>query len=81
MTDGLRERRVGGITIRIDRTLCVGFGDCVEGAPRAFKLEDDDVVAFTEPESEDEQTLILACESCPVDALAVLDSKGNQIIP
>ena len=40
------ERQVGGLRIRIDRGLCVGFGDCVEAAPEAFRLDGEGVVVF-----------------------------------
>jgi len=75
------ERRVGGLRIRIDRSLCVGFGDCVEAAPAAFRLGGDDVVAFVEPESVEREQLVAACDACPVDALAVWDETGAQIVP
>ncbi len=38
------ERTVGDLTVRVDRTLCVGFGDCVQEAPEAFRLDEEDVV-------------------------------------
>ena len=44
------ERQVGVLRIRIDRGLCVGFGDCIEAAPEAFRLDGENVVVFTEPE-------------------------------
>jgi ferredoxin len=75
------ERRVEGLRIRIDRGLCVGFGDCVEGAPEAFRLDDENVVVFTEPERVERQRLLAACDACPVDAITVWDEKGSQIVP
>ncbi len=35
------ERQVGDLIIRIDRTLCVGFGDCIEAAAEAFVLDEE----------------------------------------
>lgn len=35
------ERVAGDLTIRIDPTLCVAFGDCVEAAPEAFVIDAD----------------------------------------
>jgi ferredoxin len=65
----------------IDRTLCVGFGDCVAAAPEAFALGDDDVVVFLAPGSVNPLQLIRACASCPVDALMVFDEEGNTLAP
>jgi ferredoxin len=72
---------IGDLRVRIDRTLCVGFGDCVTGAPDAFKLAEDGVVVFVTPETADRALLIEACDACPVDALTVWDASGRQIVP
>ena len=75
------ERAVHGLTIRIDRDLCVGFADCVGAAPDAFKLDDSGVVVFVKPESVTRDALIDAADLCPVDAITVWDAAGNQIVP
>ena len=75
------ERTVGDLTIRVDRTLCVGFGDCVQEAPEAFRLDEEDVVVFEAPEQVERERLLRACEVCPVDALSVFDAGGNQLVP
>lgn len=75
------ERSVGQLRVRIDRTLCVGFGDCVSAAPEAFALGADDVVVFLSPESVNPLQLMRACASCPVDALTAWDADGNVLAP
>jgi ferredoxin len=75
------ERVVDGLRVRIDRTLCVGFGDCVTAAPDAFVLDGDDGAVFRAPETVDRACLLRACASCPVDALTVWDESGEQIVP
>jgi ferredoxin len=76
------ERQVGGLTVRIDRLLCVGFGDCIDDAPEAFELDGDGVVAFRERATATErERLVRACGACPVDALMVLDEDGRQLAP
>jgi ferredoxin len=78
---GGEERRVGGLRIRIDRSLCVGFADCIDGAPEAFRLGEDNVVVFAEPERVERDRLVAACDACPVDALTVWDEGDGQIVP
>ena len=80
-TDEAEERTVAGLRVRIDRTLCVGFGDCLKEAPEAFVLDDDGVVTFTAPERVERERLIAACDACPVDALTVWDETGQQLAP
>ena len=70
-----------GLRVRIDRTLCVGFGDCVTASPEAFVLDASDVAIFRAPEAVDRQQLLRACASCPVDAITVWDDTGEQIVP
>lgn len=78
---GFHERLVAGLRIRIDRDLCVGFGDCVERAPEAFKLDDEGLAVFVEPERITRAALLAACDACPVDAITVWDDAGVQIVP
>jgi ferredoxin len=75
------DRRIGGLRIRIDRGLCVGFGDCIETAPEAFRLDGEGVAVFTRPEQVERERLLAACDACPVDALTVWDETGEQIVP
>jgi len=78
---GFHERGVAGLRIRIDRDLCVGFGDCVERAPEAFNLDDEGLAVFVEPERITRAALLAACDACPVDAITVWDDAGVQIVP
>jgi ferredoxin len=71
----------GSLRVRIDRTLCVGFGDCVTASPNAFKLDDESLVVFVAPERVEREELLRACASCPVDALTVFDENGDQLVP
>jgi ferredoxin len=76
------ERLAGGLTIRIDRLICVGFGDCIEACTDAFALDDEGIAVFKDTiDSVDRAELTASCESCPVDALTLLDSDGVQIVP
>jgi len=75
------ERVVAGLRIRIDRGLCVGFGDCVSAAPEAFALDGDDLAVFASPEHTGRDALLSACDACPVDAITVWDGDGRQLVP
>lgn len=75
------ERVVSGLRVRIDRTLCVGFGDCVKESPEAFVLDEENVVVFTASGAVAREALLRACASCPVDALTVWGEGGEQIVP
>ena len=76
------ERRLGGITVRIDRTTCIGTANCAKIAPDLFVLDDEKIIAFREPAPEIEpDRAVEACRVCPVDALAAFDADGRPLVP
>lgn len=75
------ERTVAGLRVRIDRTLCVGFGDCITEAPEAFVLDESGVAVFLNPGAVERARLLRACDACPVDAITVWNSDGSQLVP
>ncbi len=75
------ERVVDGLRIRIDRSLCVGFGDCVTESEEAFVLDPEGVAIFVAPERVHRDRLLQACDACPVDAITVWDAEGRQLVP
>ena len=77
----MAERVIGGLTVRIDALLCVGFGDCVGVAPEVFVLNGDGTVDFLDVGSVDPERLLEAARVCPVDALTVVDGSGRQLVP
>lgn len=79
--DELTERVVHGLSISIDRSLCVGFGDCVDEAVEAFRLDEEGIVVFVDPERVARECILRACDACPVDAITVTDAEGRQLVP
>jgi ferredoxin len=71
MGEDLRERRLSGLTVRIDRSTCIGSGSCTRIAPEVFELDSSLVVTFTSGVAEvPRERLLEACGVCPVDALS-----------
>lgn len=70
------------LTVEIDRTLCIGSGNCVNVAPGVFRLDERNLAVFADAaEPESLAGLIEACSLCPVAALTVTDADGEQIVP
>jgi len=74
------ERVIGDLRVRIDRTLCVGFGDCIAQAPEAFVLDESGTAVFVKPDAVERERLLRACDACPVDAITVWNAD-IQIVP
>ena len=81
MTAPHEERITQGLRVRIDRSLCVGFGDCVGIAPEAFALDAESIAVLVEPDRVDRARFIEACDACPVDAITLWDEGGRQLVP
>lgn len=75
------ERTFGGLTVRIDRWACVGYGDCMGVAPDIFEFDERGLCSFRADAGEiDRDRLILACDICPVDVLTLYDADGTQLV-
>lgn len=77
----MSERQIADLRVRIDRSLCVGFGDCITAAPDAFALDEEGVAVFVNPDAVTRDRLLAACDACPVDAIVVWDTAGRQLVP
>ncbi len=81
MAQNTVERKVGKLTVVVDRDLCIGNQSCVNVAPEVFALDKEQIchVLPTAPAIE-KARLVEACESCPVSALVLLDEDGNPLV-
>ena len=75
--------RAGGKIRRIvvDRQACIGARSCVVVAPTVFQMDDGNLAFVTDPDSTDEDTILMAAQSCPVLAIKLYDEEGKQIFP
>jgi ferredoxin len=68
-----------GLRIRLDRTLCDGFGFCAKHAPDYFSLDDWGYASMvgdgTVPE-QDRDAVMRALLDCPVHAIIYLGEHG-----
>lgn len=67
--------------VRIDREKCVSAGNCVVTAPTVFILDDDEKATLLDVGSVDEDTLRVAAELCPTEAIVLETDDGEQIYP
>jgi ferredoxin len=65
---------------QIDERACAAHGDCLDIAPSAIALSDDDVAIAIGTAPED--VLVRAAEACPSVAISVVDAdSGEQLYP
>ncbi len=67
--------------IEIDREICIGAAPCVTVAPGVFQLDDENKAYVVDQNAADAETILLAAQSCPVQAIKIFDEEGKQIYP
>lgn len=78
----IKEMKIGGLTVRIDREKCIASANCVQVGAEVFELDSEGIVTFrNEDETIPEDELIEACKVCPVEALTAIDAEGDQRAP
>lgn len=75
----MQKRKIGKIFI--DRDLCIGAASCIAVAPDVFELDNENKAVVKNPTGADDETLLLAAQSCPTKAVILYDEEGNQIYP
>jgi len=54
---------------KVNKETCIGCGTCVALAPNSFKMEDDGKAMEITPPSDDADTVKMAADSCPTQAI------------
>ncbi len=67
--------------IVVDPDACIGAAPCVTVAPGVFQLGDDNKAYVVDAHAADDDTILLAAQSCPVQAISLYDEEGNKIYP
>lgn len=65
----------------VDRDACIGAAPCVTVAPGVFQMDEDNKAYIVDQNGADAETIMLAAQSCPVQAIIVYDDRGLQIYP
>lgn len=67
--------------IVVDRDACIGAAPCVVVAPGVFQMDDENKAIIVNPKGADDETILLAAQACPVQAILLYDEDGGQIYP
>ena len=89
---GSAEETEGGLKVEVDPDKCLGFGSCVIVSPDVFRLDERPGTAvfrsqakldvLDESGGKDFENLMIAAQSCPTQAITIIDRKtGKRIYP
>jgi ferredoxin len=65
------------VEVTVDRSLCIGSGDCVDTAPDVFQLDDEDKAVVVDPDGAPLDDILTAAGGCPVSAIFVIGEEGD----
>jgi ferredoxin len=66
----------------VDSNLCIGAATCIVVAPKVFDLDSEGIAVVIEKgECADDNTLFMAAQSCPTQAIFLYDENGVLIFP
>lgn len=67
--------------VTVDRSLCVGIGNCSALSPKTFKIDTDNKIGYYDVPTVTKERVINAAKSCPVMAITIEDDDGRIICP
>ncbi|MDT9698512.1 ferredoxin [Streptomyces sp. P17] len=68
--------------VEVDRSVCIGSAQCVHRAPDGFRLDTARQSHPAEPETDANEEILAAAETCPVEAIAItLLGSGEPVFP
>lgn len=67
--------------ILVNRELCQSSAECVAMAPEVFELDDEELCVVIDPEGAKDKRILDAARACPVDAITLIDPRGEQVWP
>ena len=65
----------------VDRDACIGAASSVAVAGRTYYMDDENKAVVIEPWTDDDETILLSAQACPVLAIKLIDEDGNQVYP
>lgn len=65
----------------VDRRACIGARSCVFASPKTFEMDDENIARVLPGEGDDDDTILLGAQSCPVLAIHLYDKDGKKIFP
>jgi ferredoxin len=83
MTDPNSQIKViGKYQVQVLRDKCIGAASCVAIAPAVFQLDETKIATIISQDGNDDDTKLLAAQSCPTMAIVITDTEtGQQVWP
>lgn len=76
------EKQIGKYKVTVIKEKCISAASCVAIAPQVFELDEEGIARVISQDGNDDDTKLLAAQSCPTLAVIVTDTTtGKQVWP
>jgi len=81
-TAPIQSKQIGKYHVEVIRDKCIGAASCAAIAPKVFEMDEENIARVISQDGEDDDTKLLAAQSCPTAAIVVTDTTtGKQVRP
>ncbi len=78
----VQTKQIGKYKVEVINEKCISAASCVAIAPKVFDLDEEGIAIILSQDGEDDETKLLAAQSCPTAAIIVTDTEtGEQVWP
>ncbi len=75
-------KQIGKYKVEVIREKCISAASCAVIAPKVFELDEEQIAVVISQDGNDDETKLLAAQSCPTMAVIVTDTEsGKQVWP
>lgn len=76
------QKQIGKYQVTVINDKCISAASCVAIAPAVFELDEAGIARVISQNGNDDETKLLAAQSCPTSAIIVIDTTtGRQVWP
>lgn len=77
-----KSKQIGKYRVEVIREKCIAAASCTFIAPKVFELDEENLVRIISQDGDDDESKLLAAQSCPTAAIIVIDTEtGKQVWP
>lgn len=73
-----KSKQIGKYRVEVIRDKCIAAASCVFIAPQVFELDEENLVRILSQDGNDDETKLLAAQSCPTAAIRVINTETDE---
>lgn len=82
ITSPVAQKQIGKYQVSVINDKCISAASCVAIAPAVFELDEAGIARVISQTGNDDETKLLAAQSCPTSAIIVVNTEtGQQVWP